>query len=62
MPGLGLALPVAEMTRIKGPEQLSKSVIWWSNLPTEFFLQNHTWSQYYWVKSDYYPLSNLTMP
>ena len=53
------ALPDAKMIRITGPEQLSKSVIWWSNLPTEFFLQNHTWSQYCWIKSDYYPFIKL---
>ena len=51
-----LATPNTTAFRISGPEELSNSVIWWSNLSAEFFLQNHAWSQYQWIKSDCYPL------
>ena len=32
-----MALPNAETFRISGPEDLTNSIIWWSNLPEEFF-------------------------
>ena len=51
-----MALPNAETFRISGPEDLTNSIIWWSNLPEEFFLQNQTWSQFSWIKHDRYPL------
>ena len=51
-----MALPNAKVFRILGPEELSNSIIWWSNLSEEFFLQNQAWSQYSWIKHDRYPL------
>ena len=51
-----MAIPNAETFRILGPEELSGSIIWWSNLSEEFFLQNQAWSKYSWIKHDRYPL------
>ena len=51
-----VATPNAKTCQISGPEELDSSIIWWSNLSTEFFLQNPDWSHYSWIKPDRYPM------